>query len=199
MYIPHSTPCAGRSRLGPFGPPHRPVRTHRASAHGCRHPSRAHAGANGVRWVAVLVRGRRTARRPGGRTGRGVRAPMPRREQARARYHAGRSGVALDDQDARRRAGQTRVILPRSRCYSGASRPRRPGLTGLGASPCWAMGLCFVLFCWVLSYDLPAKRAGDSRERGVGTRRSHFEIGRGGDSTKLRFGGSWSGSAPEPG
>ena len=29
--------------------------------------------------------------------------------------------VALDDQDARRRAGQTRVILPRSRRYSGAA------------------------------------------------------------------------------
>ena len=30
---------------------------------------------------------------------------------------------------------------------------------------------CFVLFCWVLSYDLPVKRAGGSRERGVGTLR----------------------------
>ena len=31
---------------------------------------------------------------------------------------------------------------------------------------------CFVLFCWLLSYDLPGnKEPGDSRERGVGTLR----------------------------
>ena len=63
---------------------------------------------------------------------------------------------------------------------------------------------CFVLFCWLLSYDIHRQQANKQQGTGrAGEGRGHrqFPFGYvpGRDSKKLRFWGSWSGSAPEPG